>query len=455
MRILALWLLLCGIAWADTEYFAKVLLTPPEAVFSVRHSKGIKIPGGPDPAAHLPSGSTFKVANVDGERGIIVAVHQQGYQDFEQKYALAPGKEYWDAKENTWVIPIELSPAGAFSTLSHQLRFHPLFPVLALLGLAMAIGIPLFLQLRKTDKARKAARVREQEAAIALKAAQEMKEENDPRLDGKTVGCYQVLRQLGEGGFATVYLVEHTEYHDQFAMKILKRGQFTDDTVSRMARELAIGRDLSHPNLVKIVAFGEHRNAPYLVMDYVQGRQIAEILEKGRPRLDETLALFEQMCEGVAYAHSLGIVHRDLKPENMILTPEGVLKILDFGIAKPVDDQEKLTKTGEAFGTPSYMSPEQLRGAPEIRTDIYALGVILFEMATGRLPFGGGEPMEIMAGHLFKPAPKMSSIVRGLPGDLETLVQAMLMKDPEQRAQKVEDVLVVVKKIRASRAVPN
>ena len=415
MRVLGLWLVLCGLAWA--EPVVRVLIVPPEAGFYVRHSSGAAMPGGPDPRAVLPSGTEFIARDVDGERGITLAVRKPGYEDFERTYPLAQGKDYWDG--SGWVIGLELRPVGTLSTFKHNLRFHPVPIYLGMAGLLFMTVLPL-LRARRTT--------------VALQRENEyLQDRYEQDLVGREVDSYFIEGKLGEGSYAQVFLARHKDFGDVFALKILRPYLIEAGSLQRIYRELDIGRRLKHPRLVRIVAFGIFHEAPYLVMDHVSGETLAAMLERGPLSLFQAVQFLEWMCEGVAYAHSEGVMHRDLKPDNIMLTAGG-LKVLDFGVARPSGDWATLTGTGQAIGTPAYMAPEQLLGNPSFGSDVYALGVILFVMVRGTLPFGGGD---VVAAHLSSPAPPLCSGADWL----DALCASMLEKSVSRRVASVSDVL--------------
>jgi len=238
-----------------------------------------------------------------------------------------------------------------------------------------------------------------------------------------------------------VFLARHREFGDVFALKILRPYLVEAATIQRISRELEIGIRLKHVGLVRIVAFGTFHEAPYLVMDYVEGETLAAVLERGPLEVPRALDLMILICEGVAYAHQEGVMHRDLKPENIMLTAGGGLKVLDFGVARPTGDWATLTGTGQAIGTPAYMAPEQLLGNPGFASDIYALGVILFVMLRGQLPFVGGD---VVAAHLSEKAPPLES---GLEG-LDDLCASMLEKSLSQRVGRLDQVLLSLRGLR-------
>lgn len=441
MKSPAAWLLLTlAVAAEPAPLVVKPQVVPPEARFSVRHTSGVSLPGGPDSRALLPSGTEFWATPVQGERGIILHVEHPGYQPYEQAFSLAQGQKYWVEARHGWVIPIELVPDSPISSLRHQFRFHPAVVWLGLGALGFMLGFPLWSYRSRALSDSYRARLRESAAEQIRREAQEMKEKYDPDLVGREIGEYKVLRKLGEGSYAQVFLAQHMSFGDQFALKVIRPYMVDYQTIKRIHRELEIGRNLTHPNLVRIAAFGDYQGAPYLVMDYVDGETLTSRLHRDLDRR-EALRLFRQICEGVAHAHGQGVIHRDLKPDNIMLTRGGDLKVLDFGVARPTEDRAKLTGTGQAIGTPAYMAPEQLLGNATLRSDVYALGVILFLMLTGRLPFENNDSMDVVSAHLSERAPSLSQFVEDIPPALESLVHAMLEKSASKRIAGVKEVM--------------
>ena len=197
--------------------------------------------------------------------------------------------------------------------------------------------------------------------------------------------------------------------------------------------------ELRHPGIVRYVAHGvTPAHQPYLVMEWLEGEDLSQRLERGRLAVDETLILLRQVADGLAVAHARGVIHRDLKPSNLFL-PAGSLervKVLDFGIAKPADAlRSSKARAGAMVGTPGYMAPEQARGEDDVdtRADIFALGCVAFECLTGRRAFEGEHAMAVFAQILLEDVPRVRSLVRQVPRVLDTLVQRMLSKDPAER----------------------
>ncbi|MCC6995667.1 MAG: serine/threonine protein kinase [Deltaproteobacteria bacterium] len=271
---------------------------------------------------------------------------------------------------------------------------------------------------------------------------------------GEQLGSWKILREIGEGGMGVVYLAEHTLIGRKAAIKLLRAElSSSKDIVGRFFNEARATAAIKHSGLVDVLDFGHAPSgAAYIVMELLEGMALGHRLEDhGALPLDAALPIMRQIAAAVGAAHAKGIVHRDLKPDNVFLVNDDVagglrVKVLDFGIAKLMGESTKgmvKTQTGSTMGTPLYMSPEQCRGLGDIdrRADIYALGCIMFEMVTGRLPFDGEGPGDIMASHLKEPAPPPSSFAPGLPRLLDVLVLKMLAKKPAERPQTMEEVI--------------
>lgn len=251
---------------------------------------------------------------------------------------------------------------------------------------------------------------------------------------------YLVVSRIGQGGMGSVYEVEHVELGKRFVLKALL-DQFCQrqDLVQRLRNEWrSLGR-LEHPHIVSVSDAGVAANgAPYYVMERLQGESLAGALQRlGRFSLTDSLRIAAEVLEGLAAAHEIGIVHRDVKPPNIFITQAGVAKLLDFGIAKLTDGASlELTGRGIAIGTPRYMSPEQAAGERvDGRADLYAVGLVLFEMLSGCGPFDGCESHEVFLAHITRQPPRLSELVGGIPAELEGLVAALLAKRPSDRPQ--------------------
>ncbi len=264
---------------------------------------------------------------------------------------------------------------------------------------------------------------------------------------------YLFERELGRGGMATVYLAQDLEHGRQVALKVLLPELLPDTgSVERLRREAVIAMRLDHPNVCPILGVGETpERSIYLVMPYLPGESLTHHeTRKGPLPVAEGIPLLVQICRGLEHAHGLQILHRDLKPENVMLVPDtsvaGGIRavVLDFGFAKVLREEAelvKLTRTGLVLGTAEFMSPEQIRGRPlDGRSDVYALGVLAFEMFTGRLPFEGKSPQEMMLAR-FKTEPlKLRALRPELPAKLEAVIGRALAIDPADRFQSMKEL---------------
>jgi len=266
---------------------------------------------------------------------------------------------------------------------------------------------------------------------------------------GTTIAShYEVLSRLGEGGMSVVYKAHHLLLDKPVALKFIKPGLITDDrAVRRFQQEARAASELSHPNVCSVKDFGILESGqPYIVMDFLDGNSLQEIIETRGPLTPkEALELFFQVCHGLSEAHARGVVHRDIKPGNMVMMKEkdgtGTLKIVDFGIARLAREDDTgpdLTSTGEIFGTPKYMSPEQCRGQKvDKRSDIYSLTCVLYEMLVGKPPFIAESSIELLMMHVSE-APALDQ--KNLPDALKSILYRGLAKSPEDRYQSVGDM---------------
>jgi len=271
---------------------------------------------------------------------------------------------------------------------------------------------------------------------------------------GASVAHYRVVSRLGEGGMGAVYLADDTRLARRVALKILPGNLAADpERTHRFEREAQLASALSHPNVAYIYEIGEESGLRFLAMEYVEGEPLSVRLSRGSLALSELLSVGVQVADALDAAHSKGIVHRDIKPSNLMLTPRGHVKVLDFGLAKletphARDETQFMTTAGMVMGTVAYMSPEQALGREvDHRTDLFSLGVVLYEMAAGRLPFTGATPSETMARILGSQPEAIARFNYDVPQDLDRVVRKCLEKDPERRYQSARDLLVDLKNL--------
>ncbi len=254
-------------------------------------------------------------------------------------------------------------------------------------------------------------------------------------------GRYRILRKLGTGGMANVYLAEDEVLGRRVAIKILNDRHAGDDQfVERFRREAKNAASLSHPNIVSIYDRGEAEGTYYIAMEYLDGRSLKElIVARGPAPINVAVDYARQILAAIRFAHRHGIVHRDIKPHNVLVDSEGRLKVTDFGIARAGASQ--MTEAGSIIGTAQYLSPEQAKGAPVDQTsDLYSVGVVLYELLTGVVPFSGDTPVEIAMKHLSS-APEAPSTKRAeIPRELDLVVLRALAKDPSDRYQSAEEM---------------
>jgi serine/threonine protein kinase len=256
-------------------------------------------------------------------------------------------------------------------------------------------------------------------------------------MEGKTIGNYRILKKIGEGGMGSVYLAHDMTLEREVAIKIISPELARIPRLMARFRVEAIAQArLNHTNIVTIHAFDHQEETYYIVMEYVPGKTLKTIIkEKGKIPVQQSLKIATRILEGLAYAHNQGVLHRDIKPANIFITAEDNVKIGDFGIAK-VKGIDGLTRVGSTLGTPHYSSPEQIRGQKmDAGTDIYSLGITLYEMVTGTLPFtsSSGSNYEIQIAHLEKNPLPPSSLDRAIPAGVDTLIMKCLAKSPLQR----------------------
>jgi serine/threonine-protein kinase len=257
----------------------------------------------------------------------------------------------------------------------------------------------------------------------------------------REVGGYQVLERIGAGGMGVVYRGRRPEGGGDVALKVMRADLAEDPTfVRRFYREAAIARQLNSPHIVRLLDVGEQGGVPYMVMEYVRGQTLAQLLRLGPLQVEEAVDIARQLAEALIEAYRAGVVHRDVSSQNVMLTEQGVAKLMDFGIAR-VQTAPTMTATGLFMGKPGYAAPETVEGHADIRTDLYALGVVLFEMLSGRLPFTAPTPLATLEMHAKATPPRLLDLGVSVPAGLEAVLQRLLAKNPKRRYQTPQAVV--------------
>ncbi|MCA9562335.1 MAG: serine/threonine protein kinase, partial [Myxococcales bacterium] len=282
--------------------------------------------------------------------------------------------------------------------------------------------------------------------------------QEEDKLIGSTIdNRYEVVERIGEGGMGAVYLARQLPVGREVAIKVLRK-ELVDDAqaVRRFFHEAKVVSKLRHPNTVTLFDFGQSSDGLlYIAMEFMNGRSLDQLVKERALSIVEILEIGMQICHGLSEAHSLGVIHRDLKPQNIFIDDianRPVVKVLDFGIAKMQDTGSNLTLTGAVFGTPAYMSPEQAQGQEiDHRSDLYAVGVILFELLCRRLPYPGDSPMKQAMGHIIEPVPdpQEHTLYTPLPTELSELIEALLAKDRDYRPDDADMVSAALESIKA------
>lgn len=277
-------------------------------------------------------------------------------------------------------------------------------------------------------------------------------------LIGQSLGRYHILEQLGEGGMAVVYKAFDTRLERNVAVKVILPGkEHSEKFLKRFEREAKALAQLSHPNIVKVLDYGDYEGVPYLVMEYLHGGTLKQKLSGRTMSWKEAIRIIIPVARALGYAHQHRIIHRDVKPSNILITDAGDPMVSDFGIAKilEVDETMDLTGTGVGLGTPEYMSPEQAQGKQvDARSDIYSLGVVLYELVTGRKPYQADTPMAVVWKLASEPLPRPSMLNKDVPEVVENILIKALSKNPDDRFKDTDSFITVLENVIAGTRIP-
>jgi len=259
---------------------------------------------------------------------------------------------------------------------------------------------------------------------------------------GSRLGPYEIIDEIGRGGMATVYRARQPNMDRFVAVKVIHKAVAAESTsLDRFQREARLIARLEHPHILPVYDYDGTHDPPYIVMRYMPTGTLKDILERDRLQLSEIVYLLRQIASALDYAHRQGVIHRDIKPSNIMVDTDGNAFLTDFGIARMVEGTEGLTASGLTVGTPGYMAPEQGMGLPvDSRVDIYSLGVMLFEMVTGQMPYQAETPMAVILKHINDPAPDASGVNPDIPIEVDAVIHRAMSKDPDGRYQTASDL---------------
>lgn len=260
---------------------------------------------------------------------------------------------------------------------------------------------------------------------------------------GENVGPYRIIEQLGQGGMATVFKAYHPNLDRYVAIKVLHPAFKQDPQFrERFQREARVVAKLDHPNIVPVFDYADHNGQSYLVMKFIEGETLKGVLDRQWPGKEQILSIVQSVGKALSYAHGQGVLHRDVKPSNILLTEAGNVYLADFGLARMAEAGQSTLSGDQLLGTPQYISPEQARGAQDLDegTDIYSFGIVLYQLAVGRVPYSSDTPFSIIHDHIYTPLPMPRSINEKIPDDLERVLLKALAKERNDRFSSVQEL---------------
>jgi len=265
-----------------------------------------------------------------------------------------------------------------------------------------------------------------------------------PFQQGENVGPYRIIEQLGQGGMATVFKAYHPNLDRYVAIKVLHPAFKQDPQfLERFQREARVVAKLDHPNIVPVFDYADHNGQSYLVMKFIEGETLKSVLDRQWPGKEQILSIVQSVGKALTYAHAQGVLHRDVKPSNILITESGNVYLADFGLARMAEAGPSTLSGDQLLGTPQYISPEQARGAHDLDdgTDIYSFGIVLYQLAVGRVPYNSDTPFSIIHDHIYTPLPMPRSINDKIPADLERVLLKALAKDRSDRFASVQELV--------------
>ena len=265
--------------------------------------------------------------------------------------------------------------------------------------------------------------------------------------EGRILGAYRLIERIGKGGMGEVYRAEHLKLGRESAIKILPANLAGEaDFLKRFEREASSAARLEHPHILRVYDYGEQDGTPYLVMPYVKGGTLKDRLERGDVTPGQIARYLTQIAEALDFAHAKGLLHRDVKPANILIDEHDEAYLGDFGIAKALEGSENLTRTGMGVGTPEYMAPEQAQGRADPRSDLYAVGIMVYQLVTGRVPYTGQSTVDVLMQHLQQPIPlePLRNVDPAAARAFGPILQRALAKDPNQRYQTGRELMQAV-----------